>query len=91
MLLPGLLFISLRVSISFPLLRLFYLVLHLILVTIFPYLIFSAYLISSYLGASLIFLPKISTSYDFSTRVRLARFARLTHAYQTSHIQDSDS
>ncbi len=30
-------------------------------VTIFPYLIFSAYLISSYLGASLISLPKIST------------------------------
>ncbi len=50
-----------------------------ITVTIFPYLIFSTYLISSYLGASLIFLPKISTLYDFLLRVRLARFARLTH------------
>ncbi len=52
---------------------------------IFPYLIFSAYLISSYLGASLIFLPKISTSYDFSTRVHLAYFTRLTHTW-TCHV-----
>ncbi len=54
-------------------------ILNLDVVTIFPYLIFSTYLISSYLSASLIYLPKISTSYDFSLCVHLACFARLTH------------
>ncbi len=48
---------------------------------IFPYLIFSAYLISSYLGTLLIYLPKISTYRMTLTRVHLACFARLTHGH----------
>ncbi len=55
-------------------------------VTIFPYLIFSAYLISSYLGALLISLPKIST-YRTTFNSGSPGF---THVYHDPH-SDSDS